>query len=108
MSVVSAVGRRVATEPQRAAEAAYERDLLGRLPSDVRHVSVWSKTDGIVDWRVSIDRSAESFRVEGSHLGLAVNPQVYRVLVSILERPARRAERQTALASQPAGKGDSQ
>ena len=108
VSVVSAVGRRVATEPQRAAEAVYERDLLGPLPSDVRHVSVWSKTDGIVDWRVSIDRSAESFRVEGSHLGLAVNPQVYRVLVSILERPARRAERQTALASQPAGKGDSQ
>ncbi len=107
VSVVSAVCRRVATEPQRAAEAAYERDLLGPLPPDVRHVSVWSKTDGIVDWRVSVDRSAESLRVEGSHLGLAVNPEVYRALVSILERPAQRAERRTALASQPAGKGAS-
>ncbi len=91
VSVLSWLGRRIATDSQRAAEADYERDLLGPLPPDVRHVSVWSKTDGIVDWRVSVDHGVKSRRVEGSHVGLIVNPEVYRALVPILERTAQRS-----------------
>jgi len=91
VSLLSGLGRRIATDSQRAAEADYERDLLGPLPPDVRHVSLWSKTDGIVDWRVSVDHGVESHRVEGSHIGLTVNPEVYRALVPILERTTQRS-----------------
>jgi hypothetical protein len=59
--------------------------LLGPFPGEVLRVSVWSKSDGIVDWRVSMLRKARNATVVGSHIGLAVNPQVYRELASTLE-----------------------
>jgi pimeloyl-ACP methyl ester carboxylesterase len=107
VQVLTTIGELVATASQEAEEAAYEQDLLGPFPAEVRRVSVWSKSDGIVDWRLSVVRGARNVQVVGSHIGLSGNPQVYRALVSILERPSRRAERRTALASQPTGKGDS-
>lgn len=84
-SVLSAVGSLVASADDRAAEAEYERDLLGPFPTEVRRISVWSKSDGIVDWRVSMLAEGKNVPVVGSHIGLAVNPQVYRELVSTLE-----------------------
>ena len=84
-SVLSAVGGLFAGPAEHAAEAEYERDLLGLFPDNVRRVSIWSKTDGIVDWRVSVLGRARNVHVAGSHVGLAVNPQVYRELASILE-----------------------
>lgn len=86
VSVLSAVGRLVSSASERAAEAEYERDLLGPFPREVLRVSVWSKSDGIVDWRVSMLREARNVPVVGSHIGLAVNPEVYRELASILEQ----------------------
>ncbi len=85
INLLGAVGRLVATPSQRAAEAAFEQDLLGPFPPEVLRVSIWSKSDGIVDWRVSVVDGARNVRVEGSHVGLAVNCQVYRELASLLE-----------------------
>ncbi|MCZ6784117.1 MAG: nitroreductase/quinone reductase family protein, partial [Proteobacteria bacterium] len=61
-------------------------------------MSIWSKTDGIVDWRLSVVRGARNVQVVGSHIGLSCNAQVYRALVSILERPAQRVGRRRAQA----------
>lgn len=85
VSVLSTVGGLFAGPAEHAAEAEYERDLLGPFPDNVRRVSIWSKTDGIVDWRLSVLGQARNVQVAGSHIGLAVNPQVYRELASILE-----------------------
>lgn len=104
--LLRSVGRLVATPSERDVEEAYERDLHGAFPAEVRRVSVWSKSDGIVDWRASVVDEGRNVEVVGSHIGLAVNPQVYRALVSILKRPARCAERRTSLASRP-GEGES-
>lgn len=85
VTALRAVGGLVATEAQHSAESEYERDLLGPFPKEVQRVSIWSKSDGIVDWRVSMLREARNVPVVGSHIGLAVNPQVYRELAFVLE-----------------------
>jgi pimeloyl-ACP methyl ester carboxylesterase len=59
------------------------------VPDGVRLISVYSRTDGIVDWRSCLDPSADHVEVRASHIGMAVNPAVYRVLAGALddERP---------------------
>lgn len=44
---------------------------------------IYSRSDGIVQWRAAVDRynsHVQHVRVPGSHLGLAVNPAVWRVI----------------------------
>jgi pimeloyl-ACP methyl ester carboxylesterase len=58
---------------------------IGRpLPSDVHFLSVYSRTDGIVDWRTCLDPAARHVEVDSSHLGMAVNPAVYRIIAEEL------------------------
>lgn len=48
---------------------------------------IYSRGDGIVDWRASIDRynpHARHHRIVGSHLGLGVNPLVWRLIAKTL------------------------
>lgn len=52
---------------------------------------IYSRGDGIVDWRSSIDRynpHARHIRVAGSHLGLGVNPLVWRHIAKTLKESA--------------------
>ena len=69
----------------------HERNLQGiRVPV----TSIYSRTDGVVAWRASVDRynaHALNVQVPGSHLGLGVNPLVWRHLARLLARPAGEA-----------------
>jgi pimeloyl-ACP methyl ester carboxylesterase len=56
------------------------------LSADMQTLAVYSRTDGIVDWRACLDPHAECVEVEGSHCGMAVNPAVYRELELMLDR----------------------
>jgi pimeloyl-ACP methyl ester carboxylesterase len=85
-SILSAVGGLFASPAEHAAEADYERDLLGPFPGEVQRTSIWSRSDGIVDWRVSMLGEGSNVEVAGSHIGLAVNPAVYKELFLVLER----------------------
>jgi triacylglycerol lipase len=49
-------------------------------------LAVYSRSDGIVDWRACLDPYAECVEVDGSHCGMAVNPAVYAELESVLQR----------------------
>ena len=49
-------------------------------PLDVPAVSVYSKSDGIVPWRLCLDPSAECVEVHSTHTGMALDPDVYSVL----------------------------
>jgi pimeloyl-ACP methyl ester carboxylesterase len=49
-------------------------------------LAVYSRSDGIVDWRACLDPHAECVEVDGSHCGMAVNPAVYAELESVLQR----------------------
>ncbi|MBX7257032.1 MAG: alpha/beta fold hydrolase [Candidatus Hydrogenedentes bacterium] len=51
------------------------------FPANVRQLSIYTKTDGIVDWKVCIsDFAKTNIEVHGTHSGLAFNPDVYRIL----------------------------
>lgn len=51
------------------------------FPANVLQTAVYTETDGIVDWRVCIDNeAANNYKVSGTHVGLVVNPQVYRII----------------------------
>jgi pimeloyl-ACP methyl ester carboxylesterase len=65
----------------------FRAHLPAEFPADVRYVSVYSRSDGIVDWHACLDPAAdEQFEVGASHCGMAVSEQVYRLLGTTLAR----------------------
>jgi triacylglycerol lipase len=65
--------------------AQFRDDLAAGLPDDVRYVSVYSRSDGIVDWRACLDPAAcELVEVRASHCGMALNRGVYEVVARAL------------------------
>lgn len=66
-----------------ATECACEflKDGVGDTTSGPHLVSVYSKSDGVVDWRTCLaEPPAENVQVHGSHLGLVMNRHVYEIL----------------------------
>lgn len=50
-------------------------------PRPIPHTAVYTKTDGIVDWRVCINEDpAMNVEVTGTHVGLVFNPSVYELI----------------------------
>jgi triacylglycerol lipase len=64
----------------------FRGSLVAPLDPDIPALAVHSRSDGIVDWRACLDPHAECVEVEGSHIGMAVNPSVYRELERLLDR----------------------
>jgi triacylglycerol lipase len=63
--------------------------LAAPMPDEVRLTSVYSRSDGIVDWRTCLDPSADAVEVHSTHVGMAFNREVFRVLARVL--PGHRA-----------------
>lgn len=63
---------------------SFRRDLLAELPPAVKATAIYSRYDGVVDWRACLDPDAEHVEVTSSHCGMAVNAEVYRVLERVL------------------------
>ena len=58
--------------------ATFRTDLVGDFPSTVRYVSVYSRSDGIVDWRACLDGAAdEHVEIDASHCGMALSSGAY-------------------------------
>src|SRR4051794_8291047 len=66
--------------------------MAAPFPPAVRYVSVYSRSDGVVDWRACLDPHAECVEVHSSHVGMSFNPQVYEVLGTVLADFAAAAE----------------
>jgi pimeloyl-ACP methyl ester carboxylesterase len=56
------------------------------LRTDVAMTNIYSRRDGIVDWRACIDPQGEAVEVRASHIGLAVDPRVMDLVSSALLR----------------------
>ncbi|WP_439658428.1 alpha/beta fold hydrolase [Lentzea sp. HUAS TT2] len=54
--------------------------LAGPLPHGVPAVSMYSRSDAVVPWRLSLDPSAECVEVNSTHIGMGVAPDVYTAL----------------------------
>lgn len=91
-----------------ATECACEflRNSADAWPDGVRLVSLYSKSDGVVDWRTClVDPPAFSVEVHGSHIGMVANREVYERLAVLLSEGVHdvAAARVTGAAPDPHG-----
>ena len=54
------------------------------FPAGVGFVVIYSRSDGIVDWRACLDPAAEHVEIDASHCGMAVHADAYRALAHAL------------------------
>lgn len=86
------------------ARASWEQAQVPLLP-EVSFTSVFSRRDGIVDWRSCLDPQATTVEVSTSHLGMAFDPVVLDVvtgaLATLRERRRLSAATDAARAERP-------
>ncbi|MGB0099830.1 MAG: alpha/beta fold hydrolase [Nocardioides sp.] len=58
------------------------------MPRGVGFTAIYSRRDGIVDWRACVDPVAEAVEVTASHLGMAFDPRVIDLVSGALLRGA--------------------
>lgn len=66
--------------------------VMQKIPKSVRQTAIYSKCDGIMDWRACQTGDPRvDVEVSSTHVGLVVNPLVYQVLAERLaaSRPAK-------------------
>jgi triacylglycerol lipase len=71
------------------AEGRFVHDL--RLAPTVPTTSIYTRSDDVVNFRSCIRPDIPAISVWGSHNGLVMNPEVYRLLGRLLARPRRAA-----------------
>jgi pimeloyl-ACP methyl ester carboxylesterase len=61
--------------------APFRDALAGPFPPEVGYVSIYSRSDGIVDWRSCLDPAADAHvEVRSSHCGMSVCADAYRAI----------------------------
>ena len=55
------------------------------LDASVAFTSIFSRRDGVIDWRGCLDPGAETVEVSTSHLGMAIDPGVYDIVADTLK-----------------------
>ena len=84
---------------------AFEKEVHARNSIGIRQpvTSIYSKLDGVVGWRASIDTynpQARNLEVYSSHFGIGVNGRVWRMIAETLAGPGRQEESaQTSIAA---------
>ncbi len=61
--------------------------LKADLPDSIVETAIYTRQDGIVDWRYCMTRNAEAdFEVPGTHIGMAFNPAAYTIVAERLAK----------------------
>ena len=71
----------------------FQKDMEAPFPKGVGFMSIYSRRDGVVNWRSCLDPAARQVEVRASHLGMGVNAEVYRTVGAELARLRRLEER---------------
>jgi triacylglycerol lipase len=79
--------------------ADFWAQCAGPTPPGVGYVSIYSRSDGIVDWRACLDAGAEHVEVRASHCGMAVHADTYRAIAGALADFRRADAQREALAA---------
>lgn len=59
--------------------------LRRTLPKSVQQTAIYTRNDGIVDWRYCVTGKKDTdFEVKGTHVGLTFNPSVYSLIATRL------------------------
>jgi pimeloyl-ACP methyl ester carboxylesterase len=64
--------------------AATRKLSTGGFPPEVAWTALYSRSDGIVDWRACLAPEAHLVEVDASHLGMGVNAGSYRAIAAAL------------------------
>ena len=59
-------------------------DLAGPFPKGVGFLSMYSKSDGVVNWRSCLDPAAVHTEIDASHVGMAVSAHAYEGIAKAL------------------------
>ena len=62
----------------------FREAIAGPFPAEIPYVAMYSRSDGIVDWRSCLDPAAQLVEVRSSHCGMAVSAQVFAELAGAL------------------------
>jgi triacylglycerol lipase len=66
----------------------FVRSLHGEMPKGIAQTAIFTRDDGIVDWRYCrTGQDGCDFEVPGTHIGLAFNPSVYAIIAERLANP---------------------
>jgi triacylglycerol lipase len=73
----------------------YEDDVAASLPAGTGSVSVFSRRDGVTDWRACLDPDGSNVEVDTTHCGMPSDPATQRAILEALEgfEPALHVER---------------
>jgi pimeloyl-ACP methyl ester carboxylesterase len=64
---------------------SFRSDLAASFPAGVHYVCVYSRSDGIVDWRACLDGAAtELVEIDASHCGMALSRDAYEEVARAL------------------------
>ena len=63
----------------------FSNAVEGRFPDGVGYLSIYSRSDGIVDWRTCLDPDADLLEVDASHCGMGVHPRAFEAIARALE-----------------------
>ena len=68
-----------------------ERRFLRDLEAEARvpTTSIYSRSDGIVHWEACLREDVRAVEVASSHVGLALNPEVFAIVARLLHWPPR-------------------
>jgi triacylglycerol lipase len=64
-------------------------ELRAPLAAHIRALAVYSKSDGVVDWRACVDPHAQPCEVDSSHCGMSVHADVFELLAGALDAPSQ-------------------
>lgn len=98
------VGANVRRGPERPPECytehcscAFVQSAGTPLPPSVRGAAIYTKRDGVVDWRCCLDETGHpNIEVRSTHIGLAFNHQVYEEIARLLAAGQGRLEAKEA------------
>jgi pimeloyl-ACP methyl ester carboxylesterase len=102
---LSALGDRGAREVMKGACldgsccGSVAEDALERFPAEIPFVSIYSRSDGIVDWRACLHPAAEHVEITCSHLGMAADARAYRAVARGLDAASAGPRRRARLAA---------
>ena len=74
------------SRPDLSGHERYEADRVAPFPASVPFVSVYSHSDGFIDWRLSLDPAAEHVEIDSTHLGLAGSVPAFEAIARALRR----------------------
>ena len=72
-------------------------DLVRCPPPPVHHAAVYSRDDGVIDWRNCLEPEPSlNHEVGGTHIGLVFNARAYRIVAELLAEAGDENRRQAA------------